>query len=119
MPSLRGVLLSVLISTFVVCSGAFGAAKVRDWQTGKVLDSQRSRYFAGTVGNSNTNGTVNVNGNSGTYEGQTNGSERAVYRMYETFLIEGEQYAYLAQERMRWRWSKPANVTVNAPVKYL
>ena len=23
-----------------------------------------------------------------------------------------------AQERLKWRWSKPANLTVNGPVKY-
>jgi len=42
---------------------AVGAEKKRDWQTGRVLDSQRSRYFAGTVGNANTTGTAQANGN--------------------------------------------------------
>src|ERR1035437_10880253 len=97
---------------------ANAAEKQRDWQTGKVLDSQRSRYFAGTVGNANTTGTAQANGNYGTYQGNTNTSQTAVYRVYETFLIEGETHAYLAQERLRWRWSKPANLTVNGPVKF-
>jgi hypothetical protein len=95
-----------------------GAEKIRDWQTGKVLDSERSRYFAGTVGNANTTGTAQANGNYGTYQGNTNSSQTAIYRVFETFLIEGDTYAYLAQERLRWRWSKPANLTVNGPVKY-
>lgn len=95
---------------------AFGAPKQRDWQTGKVLDTDRQRYFAGTVGSGNTNGTVD--GDSGTYRAQTNSSSTAVYRVFQTFVIEGEKYVYLAQERLRWRWSKPANVTVNGPVKY-
>src|SRR5713101_1789128 len=51
-------------------------------------------------------------------EKTTNTSQTAVYRVYETFLIEGETHAYLAQERLRWRWSKPANLTVNGPVKF-
>ena len=93
-----------------------GAAKERDWQNGRVLDTDRQRYFAGTVGNGNTNGTVD--GESGTYRGQTNSSSTAVYRVFQTFVIEGEKHVYLAQERLRWRWSKPANVTVNGPVKY-
>lgn len=91
------------------------AGKERDWQTGKVLDSQRQRYFAGTVGNGSTNGIVR---DSGTYSGQTNTSSTAIYRVFETFVIEGDKYVYLAQERLRWRWSKAANVTVNGPVKY-
>lgn len=97
---------------------AVGAEKIRDWQMGKLLDSQRNRYFAGTVGNANTTGTAQGNGNYGTYQGNTNTSQVAVYRVYETFLIEGETHAYLAQERLRWKWSKPANLTVNGPVKF-
>jgi hypothetical protein len=30
--------------------------KATDWQTGKVLDTDRPRYFAGTVGSGNSNG---------------------------------------------------------------
>ena len=97
---------------------AFSAQKARDWQNGKVLDSERSRYFVGTVGNSNTTGTAQANGNYGTYQGNTNSSQTAVYRVYETFVIEGETRAYMAQERLRWKWSKPANLTVNGPVKF-
>jgi len=116
MRSCRGFLVSALV--LAISFAAFGSKKQRDWQTGKVRDSQRSRYFAGTVGSSSTSGNVDLSGDSGTYRGQTNGSETAVYRVFETFLIEGDKYAYLAQERLRWRWSKAANVTVNGPIKY-
>ena len=105
-------------SVFTLQDKAISAERTRDWQTGKVLDSQRSRYFAGTVGNANTTGSAQANGNYGTYNGNTNSSETAVYRVFETFLIEGETHAYLAQERLKWRWSKAANVTVNAQVKF-
>lgn len=52
------------------------------------------------------------------YRGYSSGSSRAVYKVYEDFVIEGDKYVYLAQERLHWRWSKPANLTVNGPVKY-
>jgi len=91
------------------------AEKQRDWQTGKVLDTNRQRYFAGTVGDSNTNGTVDSSCN---IHANSSGGSTAVYRVFETFVIEGDQYVYLAQERLRWRWSKAANVTVNGPVRY-
>jgi hypothetical protein len=109
--------MRLLLAALLICV-AVAAQKQRDWQTGKVLDSQRSRYFAGTIGNANTNGTTQSNGNYGTYQGNTNTSQTAVYRVYETFMIEGETHAYLAQQRLRWRWSKPANLTVNGPVKF-
>jgi hypothetical protein len=111
-------LLPVLALTMSFSVTGISAEKQRDWQTGKVLDTERSRYFAGTVGSSNTTGNLDVTGDSGTYRGQTSGSQTALYRVYETFVIEGDQYVYLAQERLRWRWSKPANLTVNGPVKY-
>ena len=108
----HAVLASVLalLPSVVLC-----AEKARSWQTGKVVDTERSRYFAGTVGNGNTTGTVQENG---TYQGSTNNSQTAVYRVYQTFAIEDETQVYMAEERLRWRWSKPANLTVNGPVKF-
>jgi hypothetical protein len=106
------------------------AAKPFHWQTGKVLDTQRNRYFAGTVGSSSasgsatTTGTATANGGMATGTATTSGtawgthSSTAVYRVFETFVIEGEDYVYVASERLRWRWSKPANLAVNGPVKY-
>jgi hypothetical protein len=35
-----------LIPLFLLSMVAFGAEKQRDWQTGKVLDTERQRYFA-------------------------------------------------------------------------
>jgi hypothetical protein len=95
------------------------AEKARDWQTGKVLDTDQVRYYAGTVGSSNTNGNVQVyNGGYGTYQDHTSTSHRVVYRTYETFAIEGDAYTYVAEQRLKWRWSKPAMLTVNGTVKF-
>lgn len=105
------MVVAALLSLTVI-----GANKQKTWQTGKVLDTQRQRYFAGTVGGGSSTGTVD--GDSGTFRGQTDDSSTAVYRVFETFVLEGDKYVYLAQERLRWRWSKAANVTVNGPVKY-
>ena len=85
--------------------------------TGKVLDSERTRYFAGTVGSANSTGNAQTYGTYGTYQGNTNTSQTAVYKTYQTFLIEGETHTYLVQQRLRWRWSNPANLTVNDSVK--
>jgi hypothetical protein len=111
----RLLLLWALVSLLTV---GLAAEKQRSWQAGKVLDSQRSRYFAGAVESSSTTGNGDVTGDSVMYRGQTDGSQAAIYRVYEAFVIEGDQYVYLAQERLRWRWSKAANLTVNGPVKY-
>jgi len=92
--------------------------KSRNWQMGKVLDSERSRHFAGSIGSGSSTGSAQTYGTYGTYQGSTNTSQTAIYRVYETFLIESETHVYMAQQRLRWRWSKPANLTVNGPVKF-
>jgi hypothetical protein len=110
--------LLLFLTLVLTATSATAAEKQRDWQTGKVVDTERNSYYAGTIGNSNTTGSAQANGNYGTYQGTTTTTHTAVYRVYETFIIEGDTYAYVAQERLRWRWSKPANLTVNGPVKY-
>jgi hypothetical protein len=94
------------------------AEKQLDWQVGILRDSERSRYFAGTVGNADTNGTATANGNTANYHGTTNTSESAVYRVYQEYEIEGDQYVYLAEQHIKWRWSKAADISVNGRVQY-
>jgi hypothetical protein len=112
-PTRRVALLTAL--ALAASLSAVAKDKDRAWQTGTLRDSSRSRYFAGTVGNANTNGSVNDNGN---YNGSTSSSETAIYRVYQNYEIEGDQYVYLAQEHIRWRWSKSADVAVNEKVKF-
>jgi hypothetical protein len=115
-PSLTPFLATLL---FLVTSSAPAAEKAHDWQTGKVLDTERSSYYAGTIGSSNTTGNAQVyNGGYGTYQGQTMASHRAVYRGYETFVIDADMHVYVAQHRLRSRRSKAAMLTVNGPVKF-
>ncbi len=99
----------------LLVAGFAKAEKIRDWQSGTVLDTSRSRYFSGTVGNANSNGQVNDNGS---YNGNSTSSETAIYRVYQNFQIEGDQYVYLAEEHIKWRWSKAADLTVNGKVKF-
>jgi hypothetical protein len=101
------------VAIFLLCIYPITSAeKQHEWLVGKLLDSESSRAFAGTVGNSNTNG----NTQNGYYHGNTNGSQVAIYHHYETFVIEGDGYIYEVEERKRP--SKAANLTVNGPVKY-
>ncbi len=98
--------------------GVAMAAKDRNWETGKVLDANHSRYLAGMVGSSQTIGNAQIYGNSGSYNESTSGARHAIYRTTETILIEGTEYAYFAEEAHRSRWKKNALLTVNAPVKF-
>jgi hypothetical protein len=93
--------------------GAFVCAqakeKDRNWQTGKVLDSDQARRYVGSISDSSSTDYGTTSHSSGT--------STAVYRVNQIYVVEIGQYVYVSQERLRWKWSKPAEVTVNAPVK--
>jgi hypothetical protein len=62
---------------------------------------------------------TNINGSySGTSSTDYSGSDMPLYKVYENLIIEGDDRVYVTQERIRWRWSKAAHVTVNGGVKY-
>jgi hypothetical protein len=102
------------LSCFLCVASVSGNEKERQWQTGKVLDTSRTSVYAGEIGS--VNGSSTASGNT-TY-GSANGSSTAVYKVYETYTIEAADYIYVCQEHIRWRWSKPAALTVNGPVKF-
>jgi hypothetical protein len=114
---LRNALIAVLVCLFAL-TPLRAAEKPLDWQVGILRDSERSRYFAGTVGSSNENGTATGYGNTATYQGTTSSSRTAVYRVYQNYEIEGDQYVYLAEQHIKWRWSKAADITVNGRIQY-
>jgi hypothetical protein len=78
------------------------------------LDNGRGSVYVGDVGHAS--GTATTSGNT-TY-GSANGSSTAVYRVYETYVIDGGDYVYTCQEHIKWRWSKPDLLTVNGPVEF-
>ena len=104
----------VCVALMLLPNTSFAKEKQRQWQTGKVLDTSSGRTYAGNVGNAS--GTATTSG--GTTYGNASGSSMAVYRVYETYTIEAGDYVYVCQERIRWRWSKPALLTVNGPVQF-
>ena len=97
----------LLISLIVLALGLSGSAsagkKARNWQTGKLLDSQRSQNPVGAVdhppiGFDNRRRTT------------------VVFQTQDTFVIEDESHTYTVSEIVRG--TKPANVTVNGQVKF-
>jgi hypothetical protein len=77
----------MICCTVLLCNSA-AKTKERNWQTGKVLDTNRDKTYVGSVGNAS--GTATTTGNT-TY-GNANGSTQAVYRVYETYTIEAGDY---------------------------
>jgi hypothetical protein len=113
---MRHTLLVIAILTVV--ASATAGKKERVWQTGKLLDTERNRYFAGMVNSGSSQGSAQTYGGATTYEGTSGGSSTAIYRSYQTYVVESGEYVYLIEERLRSRRSKPARLIVNGPVKF-
>src|SRR5581483_5906565 len=106
--------LGVLLSTTIALV-AIAAEKQRVWQTGKVLDSKRSRYFAGTIGSHqhdrNRPSARQLRIPSGEHEHFTDCSLQVLREHFDrgrNTRIPGTGNG----------WSKSANLTVNGPVKF-
>ena len=107
---MKYLLVLVLVLVGVLLNPAFGRKKQlqdRTWQTGKVLDTQRSDDYVGTE---DRPGVVLNNGRR-----ITNDKTRAIYRTRETFVIEGQTHTYTVSKPLV---KKPVNLTVNAAVKF-
>jgi len=109
----RRTLAAVLLCVCFL-GGLSAKQKQREWRTGKVLDTDRIAHYAGTV--SSASGSASDAWN--TAYGQVSGSSTPVYAVYQTYAIEWGNHVYVCQERLRWRWSKPAVLTVNGPVQF-
>jgi hypothetical protein len=94
------VLLAVLLSAVVFTQTQ------RQWQDGTWRDTERLSTIAGVVGSGQ------VSGHNYT------GAASVVRKRYQLFVIEGSLHIYVGEERLRWRWSKPIPMTVNAPVRF-
>lgn len=108
----------------------FAAKKERDWQTGTLLDADRSRIYLGTYtqtqanANTRTTGTLNTHGPYGTYSGQGTTEAQATttstprYALQSVYLIESPQYTYVVERILKFRWNKEARLVVNGPVRF-
>ena len=71
-----------------LCAGVAGSDK-RNWQTGKTISSERQQI-----------------------------RPHGANCVYQDFEFGGDTKIYTAREPLKWRWSKEANLTVNAQVKF-
>ncbi|HEX4019985.1 MAG TPA: hypothetical protein VHX63_02475 [Acidobacteriaceae bacterium] len=105
------------IAVFLCSTVVFGAT--RQWQHGKLVDTERQTEKQGSTTVYNTNGQAKNNNNGKTnYSENTTATTNDNTDTYEVYTIEGPEKTYIAREKLLFPWSKPANVTVGAEVKY-
>jgi hypothetical protein len=114
------------VTCAVIALAVLAAKPVRNWQTGTLLDSERSSVYLGTISSTNSSGNLNASTNTsgntsyttGTYSGGSRSSSRPIYALQEMHVIESESYVYIVSRILYWRWSKTADVAVNGPVRF-
>ena len=91
----------VIASVFLFLFAApwLNAEKKPAWQTGTLLDTDRQRFYAGSVGGGSSQTSVYGSGNYGTTSTST--SSTAVYRTYQEYWIESDTHVYVAKQRLR------------------
>jgi hypothetical protein len=110
-------LLTVVLSA-ALPTISLAAKHERNWQTGKLLDAQKSRIYLGSYGTANTYGNANAYGDSATYNTSSNTTTRARYAVEEVEVVESGDKVYVISRLLKYRWNKEADVTVNAPIKF-
>src|SRR5712691_6951137 len=103
------------IALMLACAGVLTLAgsKDRDWQTGKVLDSQFNPYFAART----PDAVANPTGTLGNTPYNVNNPSQQVEQVHDTYVIETEDAAYMV-ERVRLKAAIGANVKKYTKVKF-
>jgi hypothetical protein len=108
----------IFVAILLCSTMAFAAA--RNWQSGKLLDTEQQKITDGSTTHYNTDAQKKTNS-----KGKTNYSENTTATTtdntdtYEVYTIEGPEKTYIAREKLLFPWSKPANVAVGAELKYV
>jgi len=112
-----GSRIRVLIMILIGGTVMFGAT--RQWQSGKLVDTEQQKVKEGSTTTYNTDGQAKSKSNGKTdYSQTTTATTTDDVDTYEVYTIEGPDKTYIAREKLLFPWSKPANVTVGAEVKY-
>jgi hypothetical protein len=103
----------------LLCSTiAFAAAPVRQWQSGKLLDTEQQKITDGSTTHYNTDSQKKSQNGKTNYSQNSTATTTDNTDTYEVYTIQGPEKTYIAREKLLFPWSKPANVTVGAELKY-
>jgi hypothetical protein len=107
----------LLCAMFLPGAIALGAT-ARQWQSGKLLDTEQQKVKQGSTTTYNTNGQAKDKNGKTDYSQTTTATSNDDVDTYEVYTIQGPDKTYIAREKLLFPWSKPAIVTVGAEVKF-
>src|SRR5215475_11139677 len=116
---MRRIRYGVWLCIAVFIGGTMVLAATRQWQSGKLMDTEQQKVKEGSTTTYNTDGQAKDKNNGKTdYSQTTTATTTDNIDTYEVYTIQGPDKTYVAREKLLFPWSKPANVTVGADVKF-
>jgi uncharacterized membrane protein len=107
-----------LAAVFLLTSTMALAATARQWQTGKLVDTEQQKVSDGSTTTYNSDTQKKTKDGKTTYSQNTTAQTTDNTDTYEVYTIEGPEKTYIAREKLLFPWSKSANVTVGGELKY-
>jgi hypothetical protein len=102
----------------VLLAGTMAFAATRQWQSGKLLDTEQQKVTDGSTTHYNTDSQKNTKNGKTDYSRNTTATTTDNTDTYEVYTIQAAEKTYIAREKLLFPWSKPANVIVGAELKY-
>ena len=114
----------VLYSSFVLCA-IFSLANCahtqnasRAWQTGTLVETEKTQVPSGTTKNTSSDGAIKNKGNKQDYSVNSTSTTTQDYDTYQNYTIDDGKKIYVVRERLLFPWSKPADTTVGDQLKF-
>ena len=108
---------TVLFLVFAVTPVAM--ARSRYWKSGTLTATEQQRVAEGSTHTTNSDATYKNKGNRIDSSQNTTSTSSDNYETYQTYTIDAGNKIIVAKEHLLFPWSKPANVNVGEPVKYV
>jgi hypothetical protein len=112
-----GSMPKLFVAALLASTLAFAAT--RQWQSGKLLDTEQQKITDGSTTHYNTDSQKNTQSGKTNYSQNTTATTTDNTDTYELYTIQGPEKTYIAREKLLFPWSKPANVTVGSELKYV
>ena len=113
MQSQRFVIFLLLAITPLAFAGS------RHWKSGTLTATDQQKVAEGSTYTTNSDATYKNKGNRVDSSQNTTTTSSDNMETYQTYTIDGGNKIIIAKEHLLFPWSKPANVNVGEPVKYV
>ena len=103
---LRSLSILVLGLSMTIAAAPVGAQRKRDWQEGICRDITTDSKLVSVYSTGTTTGNT-VTGSSVPLSIQT-----------AYYIVEAPDMIFVGAQRLRWRWSRPIDFTINRPIRF-